>query len=121
MTDTITAKTLVVENENNKLNCNGFTVIHFAPPEHYIDDNFKHHHAILEEDYDRVYLIKNGDENIYVKLTGFLRLPFKYIGDVFTVPATGMGMQEWIAAWIKKYPKTDNETKMAIYTYLKEK
>jgi len=104
------AQPLNLLNDNNKLACEGFNQIHFAPP----------HFAIKESDFEKIYCIKKDGEEIFVKLVDFLRIEFQHIGSVFTIPAAGMQSDEWAKEWVKKYPKTKPDTEMAIYSYLRD-
>ena len=100
-------RSLTLANDNNKLLCNGFIQIHFAPEEG----------SIREGDFNRVYQVKVADEMIEVKLVDFTRLLFEQIGTILTIPATGLTAEAWKVQWLKKYPATVWYTKMAVYCY----
>lgn len=100
-------KLLKIANTNNKLSCKGFIEIHFAPP----------HDTVRENDFNTIYSIPVGDKNILVKLVGFIRVPFYWIGCVYTLPATGLNSDEFKFEWLSKYPNTKSDTEMAVYCY----
>lgn len=100
------ATQLKIANENNKLNCPGFIQIHFAPKA-----------PIRESELERIYEINTAEGNILVKVVDILRIRFHNIGNLFTIPATGMEYLEWQRDWQRKYPQTKKDTEMAIYCY----
>ena len=102
-------KKLSIPNENNKLLCDGFVHIQFAPP----------HETVREADFNEVYEIDVDETVARFQLVDFLRLPFNSIGSAFTVPATGMRSDEWRDKWIERYPKTERDTELAVYCYKK--
>ncbi len=101
------ARPLKITNENNKLCCTGFIQIHFAPPEG----------TVLEKDFEQIYVIKKDDEDVFVKLVGFARVHFQFIGTVVTITACGLESDDWKKMWLEKYPETKPETEMAVYCY----
>lgn len=101
---------LKIEDVNNKLQCSGFTVIHFAPPPG----------AVKDEDFDRVYLVQRKEESILVKLVDFARVPFCKIGSVLTIPATGWTADVWRKEWLRRHANTKDDTEMAVYCYVKQ-
>lgn len=98
-----------ITNQNNKLDCYGFVQIHFAPP----------HGTIREHDFQKIYFVRHNQQDIFLQLVDFLRVPFKDVSTVFTVPATGMQADDWRRDWVEKYPQTDDTTEMAIYCYVR--
>ncbi|HEX8315681.1 MAG TPA: hypothetical protein VF609_11840 [Flavisolibacter sp.] len=103
-------KLLNLEDVNNKLQCFGFTVIHFAPPKG----------SIKTEDFNRLYLVKREDgKSTIVKLVDFARMPFGRIGSLLTIPATGLLANVWREQWRRKYPATTDDTEMAVYCYIR--
>ncbi len=102
---------LKLANDNNKLACNGFIQLHFAPPQG----------TVHEKDFDKLYVVNQNDENIFVKLVSFARIPFDLIGTVLTIPATGVESDVWREKWLQKYQDTKPETEMAVYCYQRMK
>lgn len=101
------AKPLTLTNENNRLNCDGFIQIHFAPA----------HGSVRESDFDKIYSVNHDGAQLFLKLIDFKRTTFENIGSVYTIPSTGMTGDAWAKQWLKKYPKTKPDTEMAIYCY----
>lgn len=108
MTEITPNKKLSIKNSNNKFQCEAFLDINFAPPPGTV---------IRDSDDDKIYLIKNGEEEIFVKLVDFASCTFNQISTLHTIAATGQDCFEWAVDWLKKYPKTTMETAMAIYCY----
>ncbi|HYC27875.1 MAG TPA: hypothetical protein VEB42_03650 [Chitinophagaceae bacterium] len=103
---------LNLEDLNNKLECFGFTVIHFSPPKG----------VITTADFNRLYVVKREDgKSILVKLVDFARIPFGKIGSILTIPATGFEAHVWRQHWLQKHPNTRDETEMAVYCYIKQR
>jgi len=99
-------KKLFLQNDNNKLACNCFLQIHFAPPR-----------RVAESEMSQVYSIEYNGENLLLEMAGMIRLPFSSIGSVFTLPATGKESQQWSKEWKDQYPSTTDATSMAVYMY----
>jgi hypothetical protein len=98
---------LVVPNDNNKLACNLFSVINYAPKR-----------LIGKEEFGNVYEIKQDDGScVYVHCIKIQRLSFIGIADENTMPATGMDEFTFKAQWMEKHPDTVHTTPMAIYYY----
>ncbi len=108
MQNTSTAKPLVMKNLNNKFQCDAFVEIHFAPPAGKV---------IRDEDFEKIYVIQDGDKSIFVQLLDYAVFPFIKTPGVFTIAATGQEACEWAVDWLKKHPETQNETVMAAYCY----
>ena len=101
------AQSLRLENENNKLLCQGFVQIHFAPAPG----------TVKEKDFEKLYVVRKDGEDIFLKLESFVRVPFSHIGSIATIPATGLDSFTWAKQWMEKYPKTNMDTEMAVYCY----
>ena len=114
-------KELQIENSNNKLQCQGFVHISFAPPVSYFDRQGNYVVPIKESSFDQVYLIKHEEKEIFVKLINFTRLKFWQISCVDTIAGYGLDSFDWKKQFKEKYPDCDEETEMAVYCYLKEK
>lgn len=98
---------LTLANDNNRLNCFGFIQIHLAPPKE----------SVKAEDFQRVFYVKDGDNELYVKLVDFARVKFSDIGSVLTIPASGFESHVWKQMWLQRYPQTTNDTELAVYCY----
>lgn len=101
-------KELKIDNDNNKLQCNGFLQVHFAPPA-----------PISEEKFNITYLINTDGASIFVKLDSFIRIRFWQISSIYTIPGYGIDSFDFKKQFKEKYPKTNDETEMAVYCYLK--
>lgn len=99
-------KRLFLQNDNNKLACNCFLQIHFAPPR-----------RIAESELSQVYVTDHDGKDIILEMADMIRLPFSQLGNVFTLPATGKESDAWQADWKKQYPLTEDNTAMAVYMY----
>ncbi len=110
MADT-SPKELPIENENNKLQCNVFFEINFAPTAA---------QPLLDWHFEKDYLIKIDDHLKTVNLVNFWRVPFKNMHDWVTIAATGLPAPQWKFAWKELHPETTDETQMGIYCYMKK-
>lgn len=117
MIDTSNAKPLKIENENNRLDQQEFSVIHFAPARAHFDSHGELVPGVRQKDFDRVYVVQHQGKDLYVKLKDFLRIPFKKISNGYTQQSCGQDAYFWKFDFMTKYPKTTNETEMAIYYY----
>jgi hypothetical protein len=112
---------LAIENANNKLACNFFSHIHFAPRKSGYRNIGQESKLlpgdITEDTFNKVFLIKNNDTEVLVQLHDFRRLTFQEISSSDTLLASGMMQNEWKSKFITKYPHVNNETEMAIYFY----
>ncbi len=108
-TETLALPTLKIDNENNKLACDVFTVIHFAPP---VQDNQLVHGHML----GKRYLVNNEFE---VELLHYEMMPLIHLESVHTLACSGLLVLDWQVKFITRFPKTDHLTKMAIYCYSK--
>lgn len=102
-------KQLNITNENNKLQCDCFFVLDFAPPKE----------TLREEHFEKTYLVKHDGKDIYMQLQHFWRIPFAKMSSLYTIPATGIGVIEWQQMWLNKNPKTTEDTEIGIYCYKK--
>ena len=118
---TINAKPLKIENENNKLLQDEFTQIHFAPPRACFKKDGTYRGTFIESDFNQVFVITCNEQQIFVKLKDFTRILFKDICNRYTQACSGRDAYHWKFDFMTKYPTTTNETEMAIYTYTKEK
>lgn len=100
---------LAIENENNKLHCHAFVQIGPAPG------------IFKEESFDKIYSIRVGEEDQFYKLVDFIRIDFKDIGSVFTIPASGLESLAWRFQYKKANPDVQPDTKMALYFFMKHK
>ena len=100
-------KELKIANNNNKLFCDAFIEIHFAPPRE----------TITAKDFEKIYVVQKGEESIFVQLTSFTRVEFRNLSSILTMPAMAMESHEWRAYWLNKYPNTKADTEMAVYCY----
>ncbi len=100
-------KELKILNSNNKLLCDAFIEIHFAPPRE----------TFTEKDFEKIYVIQKGEDSIFVQLVAFTRIAFTNVPSVLTMPATAMESHEWRAYWLSRYPNTKPDTEMAVYCY----
>lgn len=119
MIDTTNAKRLVIENENNKLEQQTFTQIHFAPPRASFNAAGVYRGVFIEKDFERVYVIDNKGKPVFVRLTNFLRISFSQINNTDTKECSGIESHLWKYIFKKKYPATTDQTEMAIYYYEK--
>lgn len=99
-------KPLYLNNDNNRLHCDAFLQLHFAPVR-----------RITESDYSQTYLIKVNEEDVLVRMVDMVRIPFDQVGSVITLPATGKESEQWRKDWLKTYPTTNENTMMAVYMY----
>jgi hypothetical protein len=97
---------LKLRNDNNKLACDAFLVIQFAPIG-----------PVKDSDLYSTHLVKTKDGDIYCQLVDFLRLPFSKISSLITLPAAGVESREWCKKWKEKYPSTTDDTEMGVYYY----
>lgn len=109
MTDTTPVKKLVVPNENNKLACQIFTVIHFAPPDAVM---------INEPLIGNRYVVETDDGSRIVELVHFERMPVIHLDSFHTIAACGCTVDVWRKNFHEKYANTNHETKIAIYCYM---
>lgn len=104
------AKKLFLANDNNRLQCDAFTQVHFAPEQ-----------PIRESDMSRLYVVRINDVDVFLQMVDLIRIPFKNIGSLVTLPASGKESAEWKRDFLKLYPSTTDETPMAVYMYRKLK
>lgn len=114
-------KQLKIENDNNKLQCEGFLQIHFAPPVNGFDPSGQFKIAIKEESFNTTYMINVNGEDIFVKLDCFTRIKFWQISSIYTIPGYGVDSFDFKKMFKEKYPNTNDETQMAVYCYLRVK
>ncbi len=117
MINTANAKKLVIENENNKLQQKKFTQIHFAPPRAGFNKQGIYRGTFIEADFDQVFVITDAGQQIFVKLIDFTRIRFADILNSYTQDCSGRDAYSWKFDFMTKYPKTTNDTEMAIYYY----
>lgn len=103
-------KELPLKNYNNCLSCDAFNYITFAPAR-----------PITDEDLEKIYLVKNGDEIFYCKIVDLYRCKFSRMPTIATFPAFGMEGYEWQIWWLEQYPQTTDDTEMVVYQYKKIK
>lgn len=103
------ATKLAIANENNKLHCTAFVQIGPAPG------------SFTEKSFDKIYSIRVDDEDRYYKLVDFIRIDFKDIGSVFTIPAAGVESYAWKFLYKNDHPETTDDTKMALYFFQQHK
>lgn len=117
MIDTSTAKKLDIKNENNKLQQQRFTQIHFAPPRACFNKNGIYRGTFIEADFNQVFVITDNDQQVFVMLKDFTRIKFKDIINSYTQDCSGRDAYSWKVEFMNRFPKTTNETEMAIYFY----
>lgn len=105
--DQLNPKKLHLENYNNKLQCDAFVEINFAPK-----TKFETKHTL------QPYVLPNG---AIVKLIDVYLIKFDALTDVYTLPAMGMRAGEFWRWWWQSYPDTTEDTMMGIYFYKREK
>lgn len=111
------AKPLKISNENNKLSQKEFIVIHFAPARAHFNDKGEFVRGIIESDFDRIYVIDHDGKKIFVKLKDFTRVKLTDIRTNSTMQCSGQEAYFWKMDFLKKYPKANNDTELAIYEY----
>ncbi len=99
-------KPLYLNNDNNRLRCDAFIQLHFAPMK-----------QITESDFSQTYVLKVDNEDVFVRMVDMVRIPFDQVGSVLTLPASGKESAEWRKDWLKTYPTTNANTMMAVYMY----
>jgi hypothetical protein len=99
---------LKLKNDNNKLACQAFVVIQFAPQG-----------SVRDSDLYNTYLVKTAAGDIYCQLVDFIRIPFSKISSLITLPAAGIESREWCKKWKEKYPSTTADTEMGVYCYMR--
>ena len=99
-------KRLYLNNDNNRLLCEAFLQLHFCPPK-----------PVTESDLSQVYIVPVDGEEIYIQMTGLIRVPFDQISSLMTIPAAGLESFEWKKRWLETYPATNDNTMMAVYMY----
>ncbi len=98
-------KDIRVQDLNNKLQCQAFVVIGFKPKDPF------------PTNYDsRNYRMQTG---AIVRIVNVLHCKYINIGDIFTIPATGMMEGEFRRWWERSYPETNDNTDMCIFYYQK--
>lgn len=102
------AKPLAIANDNNKLSCKVFSYINFAPPE-----------ELSQEDKDRLFVIDNNGEQIFAKCLEVYRLKFWQIQSYDTLIASAVESRLWKEEFKKRNPSVNDETEMAIYTFIR--
>ncbi len=117
MNDITTAKKLVIKNENNKLQQKEFIQIHFAPPRAAFNNQGLYRGTFIESDFNQVFVITDNDQQIFVKLIDFTRIKFSEILNSYTQKCSGRDAYSWKFDFMTRFPKTTNETEMAIYYY----
>lgn len=108
---------LAIANENNKLQQDEFIQIHFAPPRACFNKAGVYRGTFIEEDFNQVFVITDKDEQIFVKLKDFTRIKFCEITNYYSQLCSGCNAYTWKVDFMTRYPKTTNETEMAIYEY----
>lgn len=103
-------KELPLKNYNNCLACDAFNYITFAPAR-----------LLTDADLEKVYLVKNGEENFYCKIVDLYRCEFSRMPSIATFPAHGMEGYEWQQWWLSQHPETKPHTEMVVYQYKKIK
>jgi hypothetical protein len=98
-----------IENRNNVLATDGFVVITFIEKE-----------SVPESDLlNMQYTCPLLPEGVTLKIIDFLRVDFKDLCSLMTLPATALEAYDFKMEWLQKYPKTEPRTKMAVYYYKK--
>lgn len=120
-TSTETYRELKILNENNKLQCDYFIQITLAPPPADFNKQGIYRAAFIEADFEKVFVIPNGEESVYAKLLTFTRVRFDRLHDTDTLLASGKTAIEFQLEFLKRYPDTMIDTEMAIYCYQKVK
>lgn len=100
---------LAIENENNKLHCNAFVQIGPAPG------------VFKASSFDKLYVTRVGEEDHFYKLVDFIRVDYKDIGSVFTIPSSGLESFAWHYQYKQDHPDVTDDTKMAVYFFQKHK
>ena len=100
---------LAIPNDNNKLHCHAFVQIGPEPAR-----------PFPEKSFDRVYSISVDGESRLYKLVDFLRMPFKDIGSVYTIPSAGMESFAWRTQYRQEHPEVTDDTPMAVYLFKRE-
>ena len=101
-------KSFRLVNQNNKLLCQAFVVINFAPKD-----------PLTSKDMLQVFSIQYDGGNFLAHLVNVIEKTFLEINDCYTLPATGMREGEWRRDWMRKNPDTTDDTKLAVYYYQK--
>ena len=102
------AKELKLQNSNNRLACDAFLQIGLAPAE-----------PLIEADFNKLYKCNNDGKEFYFKLVDLMKLEFKNIGGIITLPSTGLEAHEWRKQWKERYPDTTDNTMLCVYYYKK--
>ncbi len=100
------AKRIYLTNDNNRLGCDAFLQIHFAPL-----------HGITESQLSQVFVVNANGTDRFLKMVSMIRIPFEQISSVMTLPASGKESDVWKEEWKKTYPSTNDITMMAVYMY----
>ena len=116
-----TAQQLAVENSNNILGCDGFVQVHFAPPVAGLNKEGIFIAPITEESFNKIYVIKRGEESVFVRLDSFVRLKFWQISSIYTIPGYGIESHLWKQKFKERYAEVSDDTDMAVYCYLRLK
>ena len=103
---------LVLENDNNRLSCNVFAQITLAPPPM----------AVTGEPANLIgkkFFIELAGEKVYVELVDYEVNAFMWITNMYTLLTSGLEEKEWKENFKKKFPSTNDYTRMAVYLYKK--
>jgi hypothetical protein len=103
-------KRIYLKNDNNRLQCEAFLQIHFAPES-----------RLTEKDLSNTFVVDVGGVDTFLQMVDFMRVPFDQVSSLMTLPSTGMESDVWKQKWLEDFPNTQPGTMMAVYMYKKLK